>query len=130
MGLDVIPTSKFDLEAIEELQNAEDSEVLENAEELLNWLQDINWPVFEGICIRLSNLGHELHDSIRNILLETDSILKSNIVGYLLPKFSLEAQSKYTQELKKILINPSNSDFEEGLIDFVEILLSQNDKSI
>ena len=126
----MVPKNKFDTEAIEQLQRATDSEVLEHAEELLDWLQDINWPIFEGVVGRLSSFGNELYESIVKILLSTDTILKANIVGHLIPKFSLSAQKKYSQELRKLLINPSNSDFEEGLIDFIEIQLSKNDKSI
>jgi len=125
----MIPSSKFDLEAIEALQKASDYDVLQNSDVLLEWLQDCNWPVFEGVVEKLSPYGFELRESIENILLGTDSIWKANIVGHLIPKFSCESQLSYTKLLTKLLDNPSHSDYEEGLIDYVEIQLSCNMKS-
>lgn len=125
----MIPSSKYDLEAVDTLQRASDEEVLKSADALLEWLQDCNWPVFEGIAGKLSLHGFDLYESIENILLGTDSIWKTNIVGHLIPKFSCESQLRYDELLTKLLNNPSNSDFEEGLVDFIEVQLSRNAKS-
>ena len=124
----MIPSSKHDLSAVDILNRASDEEVLKVADELLAWLQDCNWPVFEGITGRLSHYGFELYESIESILLGTDTIWKANIVGHLIPKFSSESQQRYDELLKDLLKKPSNSDFEEGLIDFIEVQLSRNEK--
>lgn len=124
----MIPSSKFDLETVAELQKASDNEVLQNADVLLEWLKDCNWPVFDGVVEKLSLYGFELRESIENILLGNDSIWKANIVGHLIPKFSCESQLSYTKVLTKLLQNPSSSDCEEGLIDYIEIQLSPNVK--
>ncbi len=42
----MIPKDKYDEESIKLLQLASDGDVIENAEQLLEWLQDSNWPVF------------------------------------------------------------------------------------
>jgi hypothetical protein len=124
----MIPTSKYDLEAVDALKNASAEEVLRNADKLLEWLQDCNWPVFEGVISKLSRYGFELYEPIARILLGTDSIWKANIVGYLIPKFSGESQLRYNELLTRLIKNPSSSDFEEGLIDFIEVQLSRNAK--
>jgi hypothetical protein len=122
----MIPSSKYDLEAVDALQKASDEEALKDADTLLEWLQDCNWPVFEGITGKLSLYGFELYEPIENILLGTDAIWKANIVGHLIPKFSCESQLIYNELLKNLLNNPSSSDFEEGLVDFIEEQLSRN----
>ena len=124
----MIPSSKYDLEAVDALRIASDEEVLKSADVLLEWLQDCNWPVFQGIAGKLSLYGFELYESIENILLGTDVIWKANIVGYLIPKFSSESQLRYNKLLTELLKNTSDSDFEEGLIDFIEVQLSRNAK--
>ncbi|MEM7359898.1 MAG: DUF5071 domain-containing protein [Pseudomonadota bacterium] len=120
------PISKSDKEAVAALQLAPDNEVLDNAEKLLLWLQDVNWPIFEDVVSRLSFLGMELHENILKILEGDDSIWKADIVGHLIPRFSKSAQTKYISALQDMLKSPSNNDFQEGLIDFIEIQLSKN----
>lgn len=124
----MIPSSKCDEEAVLALQNAPDNEVLKNAEVLLEWLQDCNWPVFGGVATKLSNYGLELQAPIENILRGTDSIWKANIMGHLIPKFSQEAQIKYSEILKELLYQAQKNYYEEGLIDYVEIQLSRISK--
>ena len=120
----MIPSDKFDKEAIKRLGVALDHEVLENAKELLSWLQDCNWPVFPGIVERLSALGEDLFTPVSEILAGQDSIWKENIIGHLIPKFSERAQRLYSDQLNEILQNPTGSDFQEGVVDFIEIQLS------
>jgi len=124
----MIPTSKYDLEAVDALKNASAEEVLRDADKLLEWLQDCNWPVFEGVIGKLSHYGFELYEPIARILHGTDSIWKANIVGFLIPNFSDESQLRYNELLTRLIKNPSDSDFEEGLIDFIEVQLSRNAK--
>lgn len=125
----MIPADKHDEASIKLLQIASDEEVLENAEKLLEWLQDINWPVFEGIAQRLSSLGDDLVAPITRILESSDSIWKANVIGYLIPSFSPETQKLYIESLEKLLAQRDDSDLREGVIGFVEIQLSNTKKN-
>ena len=100
--------------------------MIENADQLLEWLQDRNWPVFKGVVNRLSVLGNELVLPINNILKGNDSIWKANIVGYLIPSFSKESQLLYTKSLETLLAEFDENDLREGVIDFVEMQLSNS----
>lgn len=120
----MMPSDKFDEKALLKLNQVTDREVVENAAELLTWLQDCNWPVFTGVRNRLATLGDELLQPILEILIGEDSIWKANIVGHLIPKFDISHQLLYTEQLETMLINPSYSDCQEGLVDFVKIQLS------
>lgn len=91
----------------------------------LAWLQDRNWPVFDGVVKRRSSLGTELKEPIFQILSGNDSIWKANMVGYLIPKFTDSAQNCYTEELKYLLNNASSSDIKKGLVDYIEIQLTK-----
>ncbi len=121
----MIPKDKYDLGAISMLMLASDDYILENSCELLGWLQDCNWPVFAGVIKRLSSLGDLLHKDIACILDGDDCIFKANIVGHLIPSFDHNHQKLYEKQLRELLENPSNEDFQEGLIDYIEILLAR-----
>jgi len=117
----MIPENKHDIDALEK---ASDQEVLENALELLEWMQDCNWPVFSCVVDRLSSLGGELERDICQILKGSDAILKANIIGHLIPKFEVKYQVLYSEQLKELLKSPTDGDYEEGVVDFIEIQLS------
>ncbi|MFB9216524.1 DUF5071 domain-containing protein [Vibrio sinaloensis] len=121
----MIPKDKYDLDAITMLVMASDDYILENSFDLLNWLQDCNWPVFEGVVKRLSSLGDLLQKDVECILDGDDCILKANIVGYLIPSFEHDHQKLYEKQLRELLETPSNEDFQEGLVDYIEILLAR-----
>ncbi len=125
----MIPQSKYDEESIELLKQTSDKDVIEVADLLLEWLQDINWPVFKGVICRLSPLGNELKVPVTEILEGSDSIWKANIVGHLIPSFDKEAQEIYTCTLEKLLEEFDENDLYEGVIDFVEIQLANVSKN-
>jgi hypothetical protein len=125
----MIPKDKHDLDALELLAQASDEDVIKNANELLEWLQDINWPVFNGIVARLSPLGNKLELPITKILNGSDSIWKANIVGHLIPLFDKDSQQIYTNTLKELLNKFDENDLYEGVIDFVEIQLKNVSKN-
>jgi hypothetical protein len=125
----MIPKDKNDEESIRLLHLATDGEVVENIVQLLEWLQDVNWPVSKGVISRLSNLGGELYTPINEILTGNDSIWKANIIGHLIPSFSQEAQLLYTASLEILLEEYNENDLREGVIDFVEIQLSNASKN-
>ena len=120
----MIPENKYDMEAIDALKKASDEEILENMPQLLEWMQDCNWPVFQGVVDRLSSLGGELKHEIFQILKGSDTILKANVIGYLIPEFEVEYQALYNEQLKELLKNATNEDFQEGVVDFIEMQLS------
>lgn len=122
----MVPTNKHDLEAVKALQSASDDQVINNAEELLEWLQDANWPVFNGVVNRLSRLGDRLLVPINRILNGDDSVWKANIVGHLIPSFSLENQQLYVKSLESVLAEYKDNDLREGVIDFIEMQLAND----
>lgn len=119
----MIPQDKCDEKSIELLRSAADREVLENADQLLVWLQDVNWPVFDGVVKRLALLGDALVNPVNAVLEGDDSMWKANIVGYLIPSFSRSAQTLYTTSLESLLARGNEQDMSEGVIDFIEIHL-------
>ena len=121
----MIPKNKHDIEATIKLSEASDELVLRHVNDLLPWLEDVNWPVFNGIVERLKDLGAELQEPIKIALKSNDTIYRGNIIGHLIPLFSEEEQKLYTSELERILKEYSTEDLEEGVIDFVEMQLAR-----
>ncbi len=68
-ALIIVPAHKSDLASIERLHTVGDAGVIAVLPELLEWLQDINWPVARGVLERVAVLGNELVEPVRSILL-------------------------------------------------------------
>lgn len=125
----MIPLSKNDLKSIENLDSVSDEEILEHLPQLLEWLKDCNWPVFQPICRRISKLKTGFNTEIQNVLNGSDTIWKCNIVGHLFPSMELQKVESFESPLLNLLNKATMQDYEEGLIDYVEIQLSRIAKS-
>lgn len=120
----MIPKDKYDKESVALLRSASDEEVVEIAEQLLEWLQDSNWPVFQGIIKRLSTLCRELEGPITRILEGNDSVWKLNIIEHLIPSFSHKNQKVYSKTLMMLLKRNDESDLLEGVTTIAEMQLN------
>ena len=78
--------------------------------ELLEWVQDINWPVAVHICERLKNIGSPLVEPVKNILLSNDETWKYWIISGLLSKASNETVRSLKAELENIANNPTEAE--------------------
>lgn len=68
---------KFDIERIETLT---DYEIIKNQEELLTWMQDINWPVAKILSEKLIPYIPKMEKSLLKILQGNDFDWKLNIL--------------------------------------------------
>ena len=108
--MNIVPANKSDLDACNNLLQASDEEVKEKLNELLEWVQDINWPVAVHICERLKNIGSPLVEPVKNILLSTDEVWKYWVISGLLSKASNETICSLKTELENIVKNPTDAE--------------------
>ncbi len=121
--MNIVPSDKFDVQACKELANTSDDIIIKNIPELLEWVQDINWPVASLICDRLKNIGSPLVPHIKTILLGTDETWKYFVISGLLSKSSKETIHSLKPILNKIVDTPTESEkSEEVNIVALEVL--------
>ena len=113
--MNIVPASKIDLDACENLARASDDEVIKNISELLQWVQDINWPVAPLICKRLESLGGSLVAPVKNILNGEDDIWKYWVISSLLSEVPSTVVRELRSELEVIAENPSRGEKAEGV---------------
>ena len=82
--MNIVPNNKCDLETCNNLSQATDEEVEEKIYELLEWVQDINWPVAPLICNRLKLIGNPLVEPVKKVLRSTDETWKYWVISNLL----------------------------------------------
>ncbi|MFK8021266.1 MAG: DUF5071 domain-containing protein [Pseudomonadales bacterium] len=118
-----MPADKFDLEACKRLAIASDDDVIKNISELLEWIQDMNWPVASPICDRLSKIGSPVVPHIKKILLGTDETWKYFVISGLVHRSSEETILSLRPILNSIVEQPTGrEEAEEVNIVAMEVL--------
>ena len=124
--IDMILKNKHDIDICQKLSNFTDEEIDDNLFRLLEWTQDVNWPVAECISNRIAKLNtNNLINSLETILKGNDSLWKCSILLLLLPKMNHTMLKKLIPTLKLITKNPSIDDIDNDIPEIVNVVLSK-----
>src|ERR1051325_9452597 len=74
--------------------------------ELLEWMQDVNWPVALELQPLFVGMGKPLAPYIRRILETDDDIWKANVVDYIVAK-SADLKAILRPELERLAASPT-----------------------
>lgn len=118
----LLPASKYDVEKAQELIDRGWPAVEPVISSILEWLQDLNWPVAKVFQPFAVSVGAPLAPAVRQVLLGSDSGWKySLLVGVV--ALSQELELALIPELECLATRPSSSDQAEGLQELaLEIL--------
>jgi hypothetical protein len=121
----LVPTSKDDQKAIENLQIASPEQVLVVAKELLEWLEDGNWPVSYPIGRVLSQYVNQLQSELLPILRGPDPLWKMWCIRFILEEaHGSQLDQQYIVELKRIANYPTLSEQAEGTAEAAQDALA------
>jgi len=125
-----LPNDKFDTASIMKLKRLSNEDLEPLIPQLLEWLQDINWPVALPVAELLSKQGKEIIEPIRGILCGKDTLWKKSIISELLVHCDSEVLLGLEDEILRILKNPTEDEIKEEVVESardVFILLSYHD---
>ncbi len=111
--MDIVPHDKFDFATCERLNAASDAQIKPYLPELLEWLQDMNWPVARKVLSRIQSMDADLIEPVRNILTGTDSIWKYWILVSLLPETHKSVVKALAPELQNLAANATKDEIAE-----------------
>lgn len=121
----LVPTSKDDQKAIENLQTASPEQVLVVAKELLEWLEDGNWPVSYPVGKVLSQYVNQLQDELLPILRGPDPLLKMWCIRFILEEAQVpQLDQQYLVELEHIAKYPTSNEEAEGTAEAAQDALA------
>ena len=121
-------TDKYDIANAEAIVALDFSAVEPLVPFLLEWVQDINWPVARVLCPFLASIGVPLAPHIRRILQTSDDTWKySLLVGVVAESTSLATE--LDPELQRLIWFATPGEREEGLNTYAsEIILRSRSK--
>ena len=111
--MNFIPKNKSDLVACEYLSRTSAAEVTPYISELLEWLQDANWPVAGPIAKKLVSIGADVEEPIVSILKGSDEIWKYWVISLVLVPLVPSLSEDTINAVKNLANNPTLSEIED-----------------
>lgn len=112
---DYLPLNIYDLDKVEKLKKL-DRNVLEPLlPDLLEYTQDMNWPVASGVVEILLTFPKEIVSHVQAILSSNDDNWKWFILHFLVIKLPVESQVQFKQYLIRVAQTPTQNEIAEEL---------------
>ncbi|RZK31931.1 MAG: DUF5071 domain-containing protein [Hymenobacter sp.] len=112
----LLPRNKFDDEAVERLALLSEKELLPLADELLTWLQDMNWPIAPAVAELLMPHIAAIEFPIIKIFSSNDDIWKRWVINCLLEPAPVSSITpRLRQALYRIATLPTPGEVDDEL---------------
>jgi hypothetical protein len=121
--MSIVPAHKQDFQACELLAVAADDQVVPRIRELLEWIQDMNWPVAGRVVQRLTTVGAPLTEPVEHILVGSDDIWKYWVINSLLPGVDPNVVESLRPHLQRIVSSPTANETAEDVVEGAARLL-------
>lgn len=121
----LIPKHKSDFDTVEALKKLESEKIKPIIPDLLEWLQDMNWPIANEIEDLLIGFQEELIPHLKNIFQTNDGCWKFFLLHGLIRRLPNHLLSSIKTELERIKKRPTTDEQTEELDDIVEELLAR-----
>ncbi len=112
---DILPRDKFDLARAQADVAAGYPEVAPILEQLMEWMQDYNWPVARALVPLLRSVGAPSVPHIDRVLRSDDLVWKYWVIQYLVPSIPRDAAAPLRSELGRLHHEPSDAERDELL---------------
>lgn len=119
---DLVPQDKHDLARAEAAVAAGYPAVAPVLPLLLEWIQDMNWPVARVLGPFLGSIGAPMEDAVRPILNGSDDIWKYWVVRQVVGK-SADLRRIFRPQLERLAISPTDNERAEELDELAKEVL-------
>ncbi|WP_054025013.1 DUF5071 domain-containing protein [Bacillus sp. FJAT-28004] len=126
---ELIPKEKSDYECVERLKVAGKEKIIPILPQLLEWLQDMNWPIAQDIEVIISDYEEHLIPHIRVVLESNDGVWKSCLLHGLINGLSNEKLLELKPDLIRMKLSPTRDEVDEELAEQIEELLTRIDSA-
>jgi hypothetical protein len=126
---ELIPTHKSDTDCINRLQIAGKEKIIPILPQLLEWLQDMNWPIAQDIQVIIADYEEYLIPHIRDVLESNDGVWKSCLLHGLINGLSNEKLLELKPDLIRMKLSPTKDEVDEEFAEEIEELLTKIDSA-
>jgi len=120
---DFLPRNKHDFERVHKLKRVERTELLPLLPGLMEWIQDMNWPIAEEVAELLLAFANEITPLIKDVLTTDDDIWKYWCLQILVKRLPHEVKKSFEEDLIRLVERPTAGEKAEALDETaIEIL--------
>ncbi|WP_442600756.1 DUF5071 domain-containing protein [Paenibacillus sp. KN14-4R] len=118
-----LPKDKYDFDSVTVLNNLENSKVILLITSLLEWLQDINWPISTEIAKLLLKYREETIPHVKEVLNAKDDIWKEWCLRYFVMELPDDFIIEFKDELIRIAYDPTKGEELEEVNETAQMIL-------
>ena len=120
---DLLPRDKHDDDRVEMLKKMDRDKILPLLPGLLEWIQDMNWPVAESVLELLLTFPEEIVPHVQDVLSSNDDNWKYFILNDLVRNLPRESRVQFREYLTRVSETPTNNELAEGLDETAKEIL-------
>jgi len=119
-----LPRNKHDIGKVEELKKLDRKILVALLPDLLEFIQDMNWPVAPGILEILLTFPKEIVPHVQDALTTNDDNWKWFILHFLVIELPLESRGHFKDYLTRVAENPTENELAEELDEIAKEILA------
>lgn len=116
----MLPKDKFDFETVIKINKLEKRQVIPLLPRLLEWVQDMNWPIAPAVVQILCKYPKEMVVPLKEVFASDDDIWKYWCLEYLVKQFPLEL---FKDELTRLATMPTGGEKLEEVDELAKEIL-------
>ena len=120
---DLLPRHKFDDDRVEMLKKMDRDKILPLLPSLLEWIQDMNWPVAPNVLELLLTFPEEIVPHVQDVLSSEDDNWKWFILQFLVIELPIESRVQFKEYLTRVVKTPTQNELAEGLDEIAKEIL-------
>ncbi|MDQ0891389.1 hypothetical protein QFZ81_006477 [Paenibacillus sp. V4I9] len=123
-----LPRDKHDFERVNQLRNLDDSILIAIIPNLVEWLQDINWPISSEVAKLLLKHPEETIPHIKDVLITNDDIWKEWSLRYFVKELPIHLIQEFKTDLIRIANTPTKGELLEEVNETALMILDTINK--
>jgi len=119
-----LPRNVYDVDKVGEIKNLDRETLVSLLPDLLEFIQDMNWPVAPGILEILLTFPKEIVPHVQDVLSSDDDNWKWYILHFLVIELPLASRVHFKEYLIRVAENPTANELAEELDEIAKEILA------
>jgi hypothetical protein len=120
---DLLPRHKSDNARVEMIKKMERDKIIPLLPSLLEWVQDMNWPVAPSVLELLLTFPEEIVPHVQEVLSSDDDNWKWFILNFLVIELPVESRVQFKDYLTKVAERPTQNELAEEMNEIAKEIL-------
>lgn len=120
---DLLPRHKSDIDRVKMIKKMDRDKILPLLPNLLEWIQDTNWPVAPSVLELLLTFPEEIVPHVHDVLTSDDDNWKWYILHSLVIKLPVESRIQFREYLTRVAKTPTHNELAEELDEIAKEIL-------